>query len=132
MLEDDAARLNRAFAIVQTEGRPMVIAKAATSIDSRIAAAPGVRTPLTSREANRRTQRLRASVDAIGVGSGTLLADDPVLTVRDCYRLRPLIRVVFDRRLRTPPWRPAVIDAQCRAGHNNDNGGRDRPAAGSR
>ena len=81
----------------------MVIAKAATSLDSRIAAAPGVRTQLTSAEANRRTQRLRASVDAIGVGSGTLLADDPVLTVRDCYRPRPLARVVFDRRLRTPP-----------------------------
>ena len=103
LLEDEAARLNRAFAIVQTEGRPMVIAKAATSIDSRIAAAPGVRTQLTSHEANRRTQRLRASVDAVGIGSGTLLADDPVLTVRDCYRPRPLIRVVFDRRLRTPP-----------------------------
>jgi len=103
LLEDEAARLNRAFAIVQTEGRPMVIAKAATSLDSRIAAAPGVRTQLTSNEANRRTQRLRASVDAIGVGSGTVLADDPVLTVRDCYRPRPLVRVVFDRRLRTPP-----------------------------
>lgn len=103
LLEDEAARLNRAFAIVQTEGRPMVIAKAATSIDSRIAAAPGVRTQLTSNEANRRTQRLRASVDAIGIGSGTLLTDDPVLTVRDCYRARPLTRVVFDRRLRTPP-----------------------------
>ena len=102
LLEDEAARLNRAFTIVQTEGRPMVIAKAATSVDSRIAAAPGVRTQLTSAEANRRTQRLRAAVDAIGIGSGTLLADDPVLTVRDCYRPRPLARVVFDRELRTP------------------------------
>jgi diaminohydroxyphosphoribosylaminopyrimidine deaminase/5-amino-6-(5-phosphoribosylamino)uracil reductase len=102
LLEDEAVRLNRAFAIVQTEGRPMVIAKAATSLDARIAAAPGVRTQLTSAEANRRTQRLRASVDAVGVGSGTLLADDPVLTVRDCYRPRPLARVVFDRELRTP------------------------------
>lgn len=103
LLGDEAARLNRAFTIVQTEGRPMVIAKAATSIDSRIAAAPGVRTQLTSREANRRTQRLRASVDAVGVGSGTVLSDDPVLTVRECYRPRPLARVVFDRRLRTTP-----------------------------
>ena len=102
LLEDEAARLNRAFAIVQTEGRPMVIAKAATSTDARIAAAPGVRTQLTSAEANRRTQRLRASVDAVGVGSGTMLADDPVLTVRDCYRPRPLARVIFDRELRTP------------------------------
>jgi diaminohydroxyphosphoribosylaminopyrimidine deaminase/5-amino-6-(5-phosphoribosylamino)uracil reductase len=102
VLEAEAARLNRAFTIVQTEGRPMVIAKAASSEDSRIAAAPGVRTQLTSADANRRTQRLRASVDAIGVGSGTLLADDPILTVRDCYRPRPLARVVFDRELRTP------------------------------
>jgi diaminohydroxyphosphoribosylaminopyrimidine deaminase / 5-amino-6-(5-phosphoribosylamino)uracil reductase len=102
LLEHEAARLNRAFAIVQTQGRPMVIAKAATSVDGRIAAAPGVRTQITSAEANRRTQRLRAAVDAIGVGSGTVLADDPVLTVRDCYRERPLARVVFDRQLRTP------------------------------
>jgi diaminohydroxyphosphoribosylaminopyrimidine deaminase/5-amino-6-(5-phosphoribosylamino)uracil reductase len=102
MLADEALRLNRAFTLVQTERRPMVIAKVATSLDSRIAAAPGVRTPLTSAEANRRTQRLRAAVDAVGVGSGTVLADDPILTVRDCYRPRPLARVVFDRRLRTP------------------------------
>lgn len=102
LLEDEARRLNRAFITVQTEGRPMVIAKAAASADGRIAAAPGVRTALTSAPANRRTQRLRAAVDAIGIGSGTLLADDPVLTVRECYRARPLARVVFDRRLRTP------------------------------
>ena len=102
VLADDAARLNRAFTLVQTESRPMVIAKAAISADARIASAPGVRTPISSAEANRRTQRLRASVDAIGVGSGTLLADDPLLTVRDCYRARSLVRVVFDRQLRTP------------------------------
>jgi diaminohydroxyphosphoribosylaminopyrimidine deaminase/5-amino-6-(5-phosphoribosylamino)uracil reductase len=102
LLADEALRLNRAFTIVQTERRPMVIAKAATSADSRIAAAPGVRTQLTSAAANRRTQRLRGAVDAIGIGSGTLLADDPVLTVRDCFRARPLARIVFDRTLRTP------------------------------
>jgi diaminohydroxyphosphoribosylaminopyrimidine deaminase/5-amino-6-(5-phosphoribosylamino)uracil reductase len=102
VLEDEAQRLNRAFTIVQAEGRPMVIAKAASSLDNRIAAAHGERTQLTSAAANRRAQRLRASVDAVGIGSGTLLADDPVLTVRDCYRPRPLARVVFDRQLRTP------------------------------
>lgn len=102
LLAEDAARLNRGFTLVQTEGRPLVIAKAAISADSKIAAAPGVRTAISSAEANRRTQRLRASVDAVGIGSGTLLADDPLLTVRDCYRARPFARVVFDRRLRTP------------------------------
>jgi diaminohydroxyphosphoribosylaminopyrimidine deaminase/5-amino-6-(5-phosphoribosylamino)uracil reductase len=103
LLGEEAARVNRAFTVVQTQRRPLVIAKAATSRDGKIAAAPGVRTAITSGPANRRTQRLRGAVDAIGVGSGTILADDPVLTARDCYRLRPLARVVFDRRLRTPP-----------------------------
>lgn len=102
LLRDEAVRLNRAFTIVQTEKRPMVIAKAALSLDGRIAAEPGARTAITSALANRRTQRLRAAVDAVGIGSGTLLTDDPVLTVRDCYRSRPLTRVIFDRRLRTP------------------------------
>jgi len=102
VLRDEAERLNRAFTIVQTEGRPMVIAKAASSVDARIASAAGERTQLTSRQANRRAQRLRAAVDAVAIGSGTLLVDDPILTVRDVYRSRPLARVVFDRRLRTP------------------------------
>ena len=103
LLETEAARLNRAFTIVQTQGRPMVIAKVATSKDARIASAPGRRTALTSGKANRRTQRLRAAVDAIGVGSETVITDDPFLTVRDLYRLRPFTRVVFDRRLRVSP-----------------------------
>ena len=46
---------------------------------------------------------MRAQVDAVAVGSETVLVDDPMLTVRDVYRERPLTRVVFDRRLRTPP-----------------------------
>jgi len=103
LLAEEAERLNRAFTLVQTAGRPLVIVKAATSLDAKIAARPGERTAISSAEANRRTQRLRGAVDAIGVGSGTVLADDPVLTARETYRLRPLARVVFDRRLRTPP-----------------------------
>jgi diaminohydroxyphosphoribosylaminopyrimidine deaminase/5-amino-6-(5-phosphoribosylamino)uracil reductase len=42
-------------------------------------------------------------VDALGVGSETVLVDDPLLTPRGAYRERPLTRVIFDRRLRTPP-----------------------------
>jgi diaminohydroxyphosphoribosylaminopyrimidine deaminase/5-amino-6-(5-phosphoribosylamino)uracil reductase len=98
-----ALRLNQPFLTAVREGRPFVIVKAATSIDGRIAKTPGVRTPLTSAEANRRVQYLRAEVDAIAVGSETLLVDDPLLTVRDVYRERPLTRVVFDRRRRTLP-----------------------------
>jgi diaminohydroxyphosphoribosylaminopyrimidine deaminase/5-amino-6-(5-phosphoribosylamino)uracil reductase len=79
-----------------------VVLKAATSRDGRIAEAPGRRTALTSAAANRHAHRVRAEVEAIGVGVGTVLADDPSLTARGAYRERPLTRVIFDRRLRTP------------------------------
>src|SRR5258707_8375431 len=72
-----AARLNQPFLVSIREGRPFVILKAATSIDGRIAAAPGARTPLTSAAANRRVQYGRAHVDAIALGSQPGLVDDP-------------------------------------------------------
>jgi diaminohydroxyphosphoribosylaminopyrimidine deaminase / 5-amino-6-(5-phosphoribosylamino)uracil reductase len=100
---DAAMRLNQPFLTTIRTGRPFVIIKAASSIDARIAAGTGMRTPLTSVAARRRAQYDRAWIDAIGIGSETLLVDDPLLTARDVYRERPLIRVVFDRRLRTPP-----------------------------
>jgi diaminohydroxyphosphoribosylaminopyrimidine deaminase / 5-amino-6-(5-phosphoribosylamino)uracil reductase len=99
----DAMRLNRAFVTTRTMGRPLVMLKAAMSLDGYVAAAPGERTSITSREANTTSQLLRASVDAIAVGSGTALVDDPLLTTRECHRMRPLVRVVFDRRLRMRP-----------------------------
>ena len=58
---------------------------------------------LTSAAANRHAQRIRAEIDALAVGVGTVLVDDPLLTARGAYRERPLTRVVFDRTLRTPP-----------------------------
>lgn len=99
----EATRLNRGFFAVHQQGRPMVVVKAATSLDGRIAARPGVRTTLSSPPAFRRTHLLRASLDALAVGVGTVRVDDPWLTVRECYRGRPLTRVIFDRRLETPP-----------------------------
>ncbi len=98
-----ALRLNQPFLTAVREGRPFVTMKAATSLDGRIAAAPGVRTPLTSAAALRHAHCVRAQIDAIAVGSTTILVDDPLLTVREVYRQRPLTRVVLDRRLRTPP-----------------------------
>ncbi len=97
---DAAARLNQSYLTAMTQGRPFVILKAATSLDGRIAAAPGARTPLTSRAALRHAHAVRAEVDAVAVGSETVLVDDPLLTAREVYRERPLTRVVFDRRLR--------------------------------
>jgi diaminohydroxyphosphoribosylaminopyrimidine deaminase/5-amino-6-(5-phosphoribosylamino)uracil reductase len=101
--EAAAVRLNEAFFTLKRQGRPFVILKAATSLDGCIARTPGERTELTSAAANRHAHGVRAEVDAIGVGAGTILCDDPLLTVRGVYREGPLIRVIFDRRLRTPP-----------------------------
>jgi diaminohydroxyphosphoribosylaminopyrimidine deaminase/5-amino-6-(5-phosphoribosylamino)uracil reductase len=99
----EAARLNQPFVTTIREGRPFVILKAATSLDGRLAAAPGEPTRVTSATAERHVHYQRALVDAIAIGSGTLLADDPLLTARLVYRERPLTRVVFDRRLRATP-----------------------------
>jgi diaminohydroxyphosphoribosylaminopyrimidine deaminase/5-amino-6-(5-phosphoribosylamino)uracil reductase len=100
--EAEAAALNAAFFTAVTKGRPHVTVKIATSLDGRVAARTGARTPLTGPEANRRVHLLRAEVDAIAIGSETLVVDDPLLTVREVYRARPFVRVVLDRRLRTP------------------------------
>ena len=97
-----ALALNQPFFTLVREGRPFIVLKAATSADGRIAAAPGQRTQLSSEAANRHAHGVRAEVDAIGVGVGTVLSDDPLLTARDVYREQPLTRVVFDRTLRTP------------------------------
>jgi diaminohydroxyphosphoribosylaminopyrimidine deaminase/5-amino-6-(5-phosphoribosylamino)uracil reductase len=97
-----ATRLNQPFFTLIREHRPFVILKAAVSLDGCMAAAPGVRTTLPSTTANRHAHRARAEVDAIGVGVGTILTDDPLLTARGAFRSRPLTRVIFDRRLRTP------------------------------
>jgi diaminohydroxyphosphoribosylaminopyrimidine deaminase/5-amino-6-(5-phosphoribosylamino)uracil reductase len=100
---DEAVRLNQPFLTAVRERRPFVILKAATSLDGRLAAAPGARTQLTSAAAVRHAHFVRAQVDAVAIGSGTLLVDDPLLTPRHVYRERPLTRVVFDRRLRASP-----------------------------
>jgi diaminohydroxyphosphoribosylaminopyrimidine deaminase/5-amino-6-(5-phosphoribosylamino)uracil reductase len=99
---EQAIRLNQPYLKTMREGRPFVILKAATSLDGRIAAAAGTRTQLTSIAATRHAHHQRAQVDALAIGSGTLLVDDPLLTARHVYRERPLARVIFDRRLRTP------------------------------
>ena len=98
-----ATRLNEAFFTVKRCARPFVTMKAAVSLDGRIAAAPGQRTPLSGAAALVHAHDVRAEVDAIAVGSNTILVDDPLLTARGAARHRPLVRVLFDTRMRTPP-----------------------------
>ena len=100
---EGALRLNRAYFTFKTKHRPFVIMKAATSLDNRVAARAGERTPITSGDSLRHAHAVRAEIDAIAAGSGTMIADDPLLTARQVHRRRPLARVLFDRRLRVPP-----------------------------
>ena len=103
VLEGEAERLNAPFFTAMRQHRPFVTLKVALSQDGKVAARAGERTALTGAAANRQVHRDRAEVDAIAIGSGTLLCDDPLLTPRGAFRSRPLARVIFDRRLRTPP-----------------------------
>jgi diaminohydroxyphosphoribosylaminopyrimidine deaminase/5-amino-6-(5-phosphoribosylamino)uracil reductase len=103
LLAEEATRLNRPFFTYIQQGRPFVTMKAALSLDGMVAARRGARTALTGPDADALVHRERAEIDAIGIGSETMLVDDPLLTARGVYRDRPLVRVVFDRRLRTSP-----------------------------
>src|SRR4029450_2987356 len=103
VLREAAERLNAPFFTVMRRKRPFITMKVALSREGFVAGRNRARVHLTGPAANRFIHRERAEVDAIAVGSGTVIADDPVLTARGAYRARPLVRVVFDRRLRTPP-----------------------------
>ncbi len=94
-----AARQNESFFTWIRRGRPFVILKAAVSSDGFVGR-PDRRVRLTGPEADRWFHRQRAEIDALAVGAGTVLVDDPLLTPREVYRHRPLTRVLFDWRAR--------------------------------
>ncbi|HVE97635.1 MAG TPA: bifunctional diaminohydroxyphosphoribosylaminopyrimidine deaminase/5-amino-6-(5-phosphoribosylamino)uracil reductase RibD [Mycobacteriales bacterium] len=103
--EDLARRGNEAWLHAIAHGRPFVTLKVAATIDGRVAASDGTSQWITSPEARADAHLLRAECDAVAVGIGTVLADDPRLTVRDrAGRLagRQPLRVVFDSEGRTP------------------------------
>lgn len=101
----DAARaLNQGFFLRVAEERAMVTLKLATTLDGRIATATGESQWITGPAARARSHMLRATHDAIMIGSGTMLADDPMLTCRlPGLAHRSPVRVVVDTSLRMPP-----------------------------
>jgi len=103
LLAAQARRLNEAWFHFVDTGRPWIIAKAACSLDGKIATAGGESQWLTGEAARALGHRMRHRVDAILVGIGTALADDPQLTTRlPRGRGRDPIRIVLDSRLRLP------------------------------
>lgn len=108
ILEAEARRLNESFAQHIRTGLPLVTLKAAMSLDGKIARPqethlPASHTYLTGEKARKQVHRMRHVSDAILVGVGTVIADNPLLTDRSgLERRRPLLRVILDSRLRLP------------------------------
>jgi diaminohydroxyphosphoribosylaminopyrimidine deaminase/5-amino-6-(5-phosphoribosylamino)uracil reductase len=103
VLEDDCREINRFWLKWVTTGRPYAVLKLAASLDGKTATARGQSKWITSEASRRKVHRLRAEVDAVMVGRGTMLADDPGLDVRPAKRFGPRPRpVVADSFLKTP------------------------------
>ena len=98
-----ALEINAPFFNAHASDRPWVVLKLAVSADGAIADLTGAQRWITGPESRAEVHRLRANADAVVVGVGTVLADDPSLTVRDAAppRVAPR-RVIFDSHLRTP------------------------------
>jgi diaminohydroxyphosphoribosylaminopyrimidine deaminase/5-amino-6-(5-phosphoribosylamino)uracil reductase len=112
-IERAARRQNAWWLTLALLGRPHVTYKAAVSADGRTASVAGPRW-ISSSASRARVHELRAAVGAVGVGIGTALADDPLLTARDVDppAERQPVRVVFDRHARLPPESRLVASAR--------------------
>ena len=111
LLAQEAVAMNEAFNKWITTGMPFVIAKAAMSLDGKIATRTGDSKWITSEMARRQSHKLRSYVDAIMVGANTVIRDDPQLTLRHGVRGRQPLRVVVDARGRTPMKAKLFTDA---------------------
>ncbi|HUG43408.1 MAG TPA: bifunctional diaminohydroxyphosphoribosylaminopyrimidine deaminase/5-amino-6-(5-phosphoribosylamino)uracil reductase RibD [Acidobacteriota bacterium] len=98
----DALRLNEVFFHFVQTAKPFMLLKLALTLDGRIAAPNRTSRWITGESARRLVQRTRFECDAVLIGSGTLLADDPDLSVRS-RRNKSIRKVILDSRLRTPP-----------------------------
>ena len=111
--DDEARIVNEGYILRETAGRPLITLKLASSLDGRIATGDGESRWITGAPARAAAHALRASFDAVVVGSGTALADDPRLTCRlPGMEERSPLRIVLDGRLRLPPERHLVTEAR--------------------
>ena len=104
LMAEEAGKLIEPYACHRITGMPLVISKVGMSLDGKIGTGLQAGRQITSPESGEFAQDLRRCVDAILVGVGTVLFDDPDLTYRaQKSKSRPLLRVVLDSKLRTPP-----------------------------
>lgn len=101
VLVDECREANRPFVMWAKHKRPLVVLKAATSLDGKIATASGASKWITGKAARKDGRELRNRLDCILVGINTVLADDPRLTARGRGQRDP-VRVILDSRLKTP------------------------------
>ena len=101
VLEDECKRLNEGFITRVTKRRPFVLLKLALSLDGRIATRDGDSRWISSAESREMVHRWRSEYDAVMVGAGTVIADNPRLTCRIKDGRDP-VRVIVDARLRSP------------------------------
>lgn len=103
VLAAEALEVTAGFLKRVSRGLPFVTLKLGATLDGRIATASGESRWITAPDSRRAVHAMRMSHDAVLVGSGTALADDPDLTVRDMGALRQPVRIVIDRLLRHSP-----------------------------
>lgn len=132
LCESQAARINQGYLLARTKGRPLVSLKLATTLDGRIGTKRGTSEWITGAASRQMGHHLRATHDAIMVGIGTVLADDPDLTCRSEGKenLSP-IRIVMDRQARLPTTSrlamtvtksPVWVVSECENGRLSDMG----------
>ncbi|MBY0401967.1 bifunctional diaminohydroxyphosphoribosylaminopyrimidine deaminase/5-amino-6-(5-phosphoribosylamino)uracil reductase RibD [Myxococcota bacterium] len=136
VLEAECRDQHRGFLAVCELGRPWITLKLAATLDGRIATATGESRWITSPESRERVHRLRKASDAVMIGSGTALADDPELTARRGEHIvRAPVRIVVDGDLRVPAsarlfeapgetWIVCGRDARARAAAVEDGSSR--------
>ena len=113
LLREEALDVNAGFFTRVSENRPLVTLKLATSLDGRIATADGDSQWITGKRARAWVHGLRARNDAVVIGIGTALSDDPLLTCRlPGMADRSPVRVIFDSELRLPQDSQLVVDAE--------------------
>lgn len=130
-METEARRINEAFARYILHGIPLVTLKSAMTLDGKIAPPPGFSSQssagvpaggwITGDAARAHVHQQRHQSDALLVGIGTVLADDPLLTDRSRLpRRRPLLRVILDSRLRLPLNSRLLKSVENRDGRTDD------------